>query len=92
MTKGLELYDLKVPSYPNHSGILCLADSPKDLSAQTHFAVCPVNIDFFVLFVVLAGFINGLVKQVLLPLPLPVVNLPCSTERKMSLCGTKDFP
>lgn len=57
MAWGLELDDLKVPSYPNHSVILCLAGSPKNLSAQTRFAVCPVNTDFFfVLVCVVWGF------------------------------------
>lgn len=69
--------------------------SPKNLSAQTHFAVCAVNTGFLfwsVLCVFLAWFINGLVKQVLLQLPLPFVNPPrswASRARNMSLCGTR---
>lgn len=51
--------------------VCSIAVSPKSLSSQIHFAVCPVNagVSFWsVLCAVLACFINGLVKQ--LPLPL----------------------
>lgn len=53
---------------PSHH-ICSMADSPQGLSTKARFAISPVNVGFplwSVLCVVLAWFLNGLIKQLLL--------------------------